>query len=157
MSKVDCITLQDWEWMYTIRIEAWCPFNPPSCTDLHIQTDTDWQTVLRPSVMFETVLANAYLVNDVKRLHVWAYARMSSMTYWYNYLRKKKTPLFFYLIDNLIIASQGDTWENDECFPMRWIFHQLFQVLLNFQEVCWCFNWSRQHRYFPQSVSLLIL
>lgn len=56
--------------MYTIRIEAWCPFNPPSCTDLHIQTDTDWQTVPRLSVMFETVLANAYLVNDAKRLHL---------------------------------------------------------------------------------------
>ena len=40
----------------------------PAPTGLHIQTDTDWKTVVRPSEMFETVLANGYLVNDIKRL-----------------------------------------------------------------------------------------
>lgn len=46
----------------------------PSHTGLHIQTDTDWQTVLRPSEMFETTLANAYLVNNVR--NVCMYERM---------------------------------------------------------------------------------
>lgn len=43
---------------------------------LHIHTDTDWQIVVGLSVAFETVLAYAYLVNDIKRK-----ARMSVCTY----------------------------------------------------------------------------
>ena len=42
----------------------------PCCVGLHIQTETDWQTVTRPSDTFETELANAYLVNDVRGMYV---------------------------------------------------------------------------------------
>lgn len=109
---------EDWKWMYTVREEAWCVFNLLSCNGLHIQTDTDWQIVGRSSVMFETVLANAYLVNDVKRLHVWAYARMMKydvMNTAFNYLRIKE--IFFvcssFIINNLVIKLTRKLGKND--------------------------------------------
>ena len=114
MPKGGCITLQGWWLIHLIRNGAWCHFNSPSCTYLDITTGSDWETVFRSSVMFETALANAYLANDVKRLHVWAHARIGKAMQG----RKKHLNIFyFYLIDNLIMSSQGDTRNNDYVFP----------------------------------------